>query len=249
MKFGLFYQLPCAPEQSEAVRYRETVEQVIHADEIGFDVAWLAELHFFRPFSIMPAPLIVATAIAQRTRRIRLGTGVSLLPFHHPLQLAEAAATVDILSDGRLDLGVGRGTIAVHFQGYNVSREESRERFEESLEIIQQAWTTESFSLQREALPGAGDLGGAEADAEAASADSDRGQQPRNGGLRRTKGLRRTGGLANQSDAEIFRSRRAPIARPSPPRGHQAENATWQRSFSPTLPITSRAAAPSTSLR
>jgi alkanesulfonate monooxygenase SsuD/methylene tetrahydromethanopterin reductase-like flavin-dependent oxidoreductase (luciferase family) len=146
VKFGLFYQLPCAPEQSEAVRYRETVEQIIHADEIGFDVAWLAELHFFQPFSVMPAPLIVATAIAQRTRRIRLGTGVSLLPFHHPLKLAEEAATVDILSDGRLDLGVGRGTIAVHFQGFNVSRDESRERFEESIEIIRQAWTTESFS-------------------------------------------------------------------------------------------------------
>jgi alkanesulfonate monooxygenase SsuD/methylene tetrahydromethanopterin reductase-like flavin-dependent oxidoreductase (luciferase family) len=146
VKFGLFYQLPCAPEQSEAMRYRETIEQVIHADEIGFDTAWLAELHFFRPFSIMPAPLILATAIAQRTKRIRLGTGVSLLPFHHPLKLAAEAAVVDILSDGRLDLGVGRGTIAVHFQGYNVSREESRERFEESLEIIQKAWTTESFS-------------------------------------------------------------------------------------------------------
>jgi alkanesulfonate monooxygenase SsuD/methylene tetrahydromethanopterin reductase-like flavin-dependent oxidoreductase (luciferase family) len=146
VKFGLFYQLPCAPDQSEPARYNETVEQVILADEIGFDTAWLAELHFFRPFSIMPAPLIVATAIAQRTRRIRLGTGVSLLPFHHPLALAEEAATVDILSGGRLDLGVGRGTIAVHFQGFNVSREESRERFEESLEIIQQAWANESFS-------------------------------------------------------------------------------------------------------
>jgi alkanesulfonate monooxygenase SsuD/methylene tetrahydromethanopterin reductase-like flavin-dependent oxidoreductase (luciferase family) len=103
-------------------------------------------LHFFRPFSIMPAPLIVAAAIAQRTRRIRLGTGASLLPFHHPLSLVEAVATVDILSGGRLDLGVGRGTIALHFQGFNVSREESRERFEESLEIIQQAWAGESFS-------------------------------------------------------------------------------------------------------
>src|ERR1700686_4715773 len=113
VKFGLFYQLPCAPEQSESARYNETVEQVILADEIGFDTAWLAELHFFRPFSIMPSPLIMATAIAQRTRRIRLGTAVSLLPFHHPLNIAEVAATVDILSGGRLDFGVGRGTIAV----------------------------------------------------------------------------------------------------------------------------------------
>jgi natural product biosynthesis luciferase-like monooxygenase protein len=146
VKFGLFYQLPCAADQSETTRYHETIEQIIFADEIGFDTAWLAELHFFQPFSIMPAPLIVAAAIAQRAQRIRLGTGVSLLPFHHPLRLAEEAATVDILSGGRLDLGVGRGTIAVHFQGFNVSREESRERFEESLEIIERAWTNESFS-------------------------------------------------------------------------------------------------------
>ena len=89
MKFGLFYQLPCAPDQSEPTRYQETIEQIMLADELGFDIAWLAELHFFRPFSIMPAPLIVATAIAQRTRRIRFGTGVTLLPFHHPLRIAE----------------------------------------------------------------------------------------------------------------------------------------------------------------
>ena len=88
MKFGLFYQLPCAPEQSEATRYQRNSRADNPGDEIGFDTAWLAELHFFRPFSIMPAPLIVATAIAQRTRRIRLGTGVSLLPFHHPLRIA-----------------------------------------------------------------------------------------------------------------------------------------------------------------
>src|SRR5208282_4043174 len=74
VKFGLFYQLPCAPDQSEAVRYQETIEQIVHGDEIGFDTAWLAELHFFRQFSIMPGPLFVATAAAQRTRRIRFGT-------------------------------------------------------------------------------------------------------------------------------------------------------------------------------
>jgi alkanesulfonate monooxygenase SsuD/methylene tetrahydromethanopterin reductase-like flavin-dependent oxidoreductase (luciferase family) len=144
MKFGLFYQLPCAPTQDEVTRYHETIEQVVCADDLGFDTAWLAELHFNRPFSIMPAPLIVATALAQRTRRIRLGTAVALLPLQHPLRAAEDAATVDILSQGRLEFGVGRGTIALHFQGFNVSRDESRERFEEALTIIEQAWTQET---------------------------------------------------------------------------------------------------------
>jgi len=147
MKFGLFYQLPCAPTQNEVTRYHETIEQIVYADELGFDSAWLAELHFNRPFSIMPSPLILATAIAQRTKRIRLGTAVALLPLQHPLRTAEDAATVDVLSQGRLEFGVGRGTIPLHFQGYNVSRNESRERFEEALTIIERAWTQETCSF------------------------------------------------------------------------------------------------------
>lgn len=146
MKFGLFYQMPCADTQSEPVRYQETIEQIIHADTLGFDCAWLAELHFFKPFSIMPSPLIVAAAAAQRTKRIRLGIAVNLLPLYHPLRSAEDGATVDILSNGRLEFGVGRGAIPLHFAGFDVAREESRERFEESLEVIQKAWTSDSFS-------------------------------------------------------------------------------------------------------
>lgn len=148
VKFGLFYQLPCAPDQSEQIRYQETVEQIILADELGFDTAWLAELHFFRPFSIMPGPLYVAVAAAQKTRRIRFGTGVTLLPFHHPLRIAEDVAVADILTGGRVEFGVGRGTIAVHFQGYNVSRDESRARFEETLAIIERAWTSDPISYE-----------------------------------------------------------------------------------------------------
>ena len=148
MKFGLFYQLPCAPEQNEVTRYHETIEQIVYADELGFDTAWLAELHFNRPFSIMPSPLILATAIAQRTKRIRLGTAVALLSLQHPLRAAEDAATVDILSQGRLEFGVGRGTIPLHFQGFNVSRDESRERFEEALTIIKRAWTQETCAFE-----------------------------------------------------------------------------------------------------
>jgi natural product biosynthesis luciferase-like monooxygenase protein len=147
MKFGLFYQLPCALGQSETTRYQETIDQITYADELGFDVAWLAELHFYRPFSIMPTPLIVAAALAQCTKRIRLGIAVNLLPLHHPIRAAEEGATVDILSNGRLDFGVGRGTIAFHFQGFGVPREESRERFEETLEIIKKAWTEETLSF------------------------------------------------------------------------------------------------------
>lgn len=146
MKFGLFYQLPCAETQSEPIRYHETIEQVRHADTLGFDCAWLAELHFYKIFSIMSSPLILATAIAQHTKRIRLGIAVNLLPLQHPLRSAEDGATVDILTNGRLEFGVGRGAIPLHFSGFDVSREDSRERFEESLEVIKKAWSTTAFT-------------------------------------------------------------------------------------------------------
>lgn len=146
VRFGLFYQLPCADTQTQAARYNETIEQIIHADALGFDCAWLAELHFYKHFSIMSSPLIVATAIAQRTKRIRLGIAVNLLPLWHPVRNAEEGATVDLLSNGRLEFGVGRGTIPLHFAGFDRTRDDSRQRFEESLAIIKQAWTQETFS-------------------------------------------------------------------------------------------------------
>jgi len=147
MKFGLFYQLPCAPMQQVAARYQETIEQIVYAEALGFDAAWLAELHFNPLFSVMPAPLMLAAALAQRTTRIRLGTAVLLLPLQHPIRTAEEAAVVDLFSQGRLELGVGRGMIAIHFQGFNVPREESRARFEEALMLIKQAWTEETCSF------------------------------------------------------------------------------------------------------
>jgi len=148
MEFGTFYQLPCAPGQSPLQRYEDTLMQIQHADSLGLDVAWLAELHFFPTFSIMPSPLLVASALAQRTSRIRLGIAVNLLPLHNPLRNAEDAATLDILSNGRLEYGVGRGSIPLHFAGYNVSLEESRERFLEALDVVLLAWTTDSLSQE-----------------------------------------------------------------------------------------------------
>jgi alkanesulfonate monooxygenase SsuD/methylene tetrahydromethanopterin reductase-like flavin-dependent oxidoreductase (luciferase family) len=122
--------------------------QIELGDALGFQTAWLGELHFSRPFSILANPLMVLAAAAQRTRRIRLGTAVTLLPLHNPVKVAEEAATADILSDGRLEFGVGRGTAPLHYVGYDIPQEESRERFEEGLDFILQAWTNERFSYQ-----------------------------------------------------------------------------------------------------
>ncbi|MGC2521154.1 MAG: LLM class flavin-dependent oxidoreductase [Stellaceae bacterium] len=146
MRFGFFDQLPCAAGFTEAQRYRDILAQIELGDELGFDTVWLGELHFSRAFSILASPLMVLAAAAQRTRRIRLGTAVTLLPMHNPVKIAEDAATADILSNGRLELGVGRGTAPLHYAGYGIPQDESRERFDEALDFIVGAWTEERFS-------------------------------------------------------------------------------------------------------
>jgi alkanesulfonate monooxygenase SsuD/methylene tetrahydromethanopterin reductase-like flavin-dependent oxidoreductase (luciferase family) len=147
MRFGFFDQLPCAEGFTEHQRYRDIVAQIELGDELGFDTAWLGELHFSRAFSLLADPLMVLAAAAQRTRRIRLGTAVTLLPLHNPVKIAEEAAICDLLSDGRLELGVGRGTAPLHYAGYAIPQEESRERFDEALEFILAAWGNERFSF------------------------------------------------------------------------------------------------------
>ena len=106
MRFGFFDQLPCASGFTERQRYKDIMAQIELGDELGFDTVWLGELHFSRAFSILADPLMVLAAAAQRTTRIRLGTAVTLLPLHNPVKIAEEAAIADILSDGRLELGV-----------------------------------------------------------------------------------------------------------------------------------------------
>ena len=146
MRFGFFDQLPCADAVSERQRYQDLIAQIELGEVLGFDTVWLGELHFSRAFSILADPLMVLAAAAQRTRRIRLGTAVTLLPLHNPVKIAEEAAIVDILSNGRLEFGVGRGTAPVHYAGYDIPQGESRERFEEALDFIVQAWTQKHFS-------------------------------------------------------------------------------------------------------
>ena len=148
MRFGFFDQLPCASGFSERQRYADFLGQIELGDALGFDTVWLGELHFSRAFSILASPLMVLAAAAQRTTRIRLGTAVTLLPLHSPVKIAEEAATADLLSNGRLEFGVGRGTAPLHYAGYDIPQEESRERFEEALDFILEAWSHERFSYQ-----------------------------------------------------------------------------------------------------
>jgi alkanesulfonate monooxygenase SsuD/methylene tetrahydromethanopterin reductase-like flavin-dependent oxidoreductase (luciferase family) len=148
MEFGMFHEFPSLPGRSDSEAFDEAMEQVDAAERLGLDVMWLAELHFEPRRSLLSAPLSIASAIAARTRRIKIGIAVQVLPLCHPLRLAEEAATVDQLSHGRLIFGVGRSGVAQTYEAYGVSYAESRDRFREILDVIEQAWTTPSFSYE-----------------------------------------------------------------------------------------------------
>ena len=146
MEIGLFTEFQCPPGMDEAQAFDESLAQMTAAEELGFDAVWLAEIHFQKGRSVLSSPLVIATAIAARTRRVRIGIAVQVLPLAHPLHLAEDVATVDHLSKGRLDFGVGRSGLPEHYEGFNIPHAESRERFNETLEILVKAWTEERFT-------------------------------------------------------------------------------------------------------
>lgn len=150
MKFGLFHsvQLPDPARQNEY--YRDALEQVLWAEQLGYDSVWMTEHHFSR-HGIVSASLSVLAYLAGLTSRIRLATAVTVLPFHNPIQIAEEAATVDLLSNGRLDLGVGRGYQWGEFYKFNIPMEEADRRFQEAIGVLTRAWTeTEPFDHRGE---------------------------------------------------------------------------------------------------
>ncbi len=146
MEFGIFHEFQCPEGRSEAAAFAESFEQVDAAERFGLDVLWLAELHVSPGQSVLSAPLVVAAAIAARTRRIRIGTAVQVLPLCHPLRLAEEVATLDHISGGRVIFGVGRSGFPRTYEAYGVPYAESRERFTEVLAILKAAWTQDRFS-------------------------------------------------------------------------------------------------------
>lgn len=143
MKFSVFYVLE-APDQDFRRAYREMLEQIDLAEELGFDAVWLAE-HHGSDYGSIPSPQVAAAAIAARTDRLRIGIAVSNLTFDWPVRVAEDYAMVDVLSDGRLDLGVGRGYQPHEFRamGAEALQDVSREVFDEALQIITGLWTKE----------------------------------------------------------------------------------------------------------
>ena len=148
MEFGIFHEFPSLPGRSHAEAFARSFELVDGAERWGLDAMWLGELHFDPARSVLSAPLCIASAIAARTQRMRIGLAVQVLPLCHPLRLAEEAATVDQISNGRLIFGVGRSGVARTYEAYGVPYAESRERFVEVLDIVRKAWTQDKVSYQ-----------------------------------------------------------------------------------------------------
>jgi len=146
MKFGIMNLFPAEGANDHKV-LQETLEEIQFADQLGFDSAWLAEHHFSR-YGILGNPLLMGAAIANTTKQISIGTAVLVLPFHDPIRLAEDIATLDVMSNGRLKVGVGRGYQPLEFAGFNSNAEDSKEVYAEVVQILKKAWTEENWSFE-----------------------------------------------------------------------------------------------------
>lgn len=148
MKFGLMTQLqiprPWEP-QAERTAYNNMIEQAVAGEDAGFQYFWLTEMHFFKQIGHSPCPDLLHAAISQRTCRIRLGFAVLLLTTHNPYMLAERIATTDVLSNGRVEFGFGRGSTPYMTEAFGVKKEESLEIANEALEAVMQMLEEERF--------------------------------------------------------------------------------------------------------
>src|SRR5260221_12870101 len=148
MECGMFHQFPVVPGGSETDAFAQAFEQVDAAERYGLDAMWLAELHVDPARSVLAAPMTIASAIAARTERIRIGIAVQVLPLCHPLRIAEEAATVDQVSRGLLLFGVGRSGLPPTYEASCIPYAESKDRFAETLHVIHHAWSRPRFSFE-----------------------------------------------------------------------------------------------------
>jgi len=147
MKFGMLHLFESPMGKTEYQVMKEQLDLMRSAEDLGFDSVWPAE-HHFSDYGYCASPALSLAAIASVTKRIRLGTGIVVLPFHNPIRVAEEYAMLDLMSDGRVDFGVGRGYQPIEFAGFQVDQAKSRGIFNESLEVIMQAWTQERVNFK-----------------------------------------------------------------------------------------------------
>jgi alkanesulfonate monooxygenase SsuD/methylene tetrahydromethanopterin reductase-like flavin-dependent oxidoreductase (luciferase family) len=153
LEFGLFYEIPVpAPwgPRSERDAYHAVLAEAVRGDEVGFTHFWTVEHHFLSEFSHCSAPEVLYGAVAARTKKIKIGHGVRLLPFpyNHPVRVAEMAAMLDCVSDGRLEFGTGRSSTRAELEGFGVDPRDTREMWEEALKLVVGAWTEDTFSWE-----------------------------------------------------------------------------------------------------
>ncbi|MGH2756893.1 MAG: LLM class flavin-dependent oxidoreductase, partial [Actinomycetota bacterium] len=151
MRLGLFYehQLPRPwTEDSEHQILTNALEQIELADRVGFDYVWEVEHHFLEEYSHSSAPEVFLGAVSQRTKRIRLGHGIIQLPpnFNHPARVAERIATLDLLSNGRVDFGTGESSSQMELGGFGITRDEKRDQWSEALDAITRMFVEEPFA-------------------------------------------------------------------------------------------------------
>jgi natural product biosynthesis luciferase-like monooxygenase protein len=146
MGFGLFYLPASIPGWTTQQQYAAIIDEVCAAEELGFDTAWISEHHFDAYGGIIPSPAVIGAALAVRTRRIRIGAGVALLPLRDCLRLAEEFAMLDVLSGGRVEMGIGRGFMPHEFASFGVTLDARQERFDEGLDVLLRAWRQARFS-------------------------------------------------------------------------------------------------------
>ncbi|HVN85935.1 MAG TPA: LLM class flavin-dependent oxidoreductase [Candidatus Binatia bacterium] len=152
LEFGLFYEIPVAApwhERSEYDAYHHVIKQAVRGDELGFSHFWTVEHHFLSEFSHCSSPEVLYGAVAAKTKRIKIGHGVRLLPFpyNHPIRVAEMAGALDIICDGRLEFGTGRSATRQELEGFGIDPDHTRSMWEEALRLVVGAWTTDEFSF------------------------------------------------------------------------------------------------------
>ena len=146
MKLAVQYEMQ-RPELDDHKVIEETLEQCILADEAGFDYVWFVEHHFLTGFSASPSPEVFYGALSRLTKRIRLGFGVVILPYHHPVRVAERVAMLDHLTHGRVDLGTGRSA-PYEQTGMGIDPRDTRDMWEESLSMIPKIWESDTFEWE-----------------------------------------------------------------------------------------------------